>query len=230
MTPSEPVGHLKSARRQNTWSKLSHAESIESLQVPSSQGIKSGFCIVGFLSQFVETLAVYWIKVEIPNVQKSQARWLGRGILFYGQRNWVRWVDKNLSQNICKFHQTCHKSLLCRGVAVATGSSFFHWTNVPCVESRPTKQATLLHRATWSFRNRFFPGEFMPKLKQTIRMSFHWICLLLPFQCWAGKWRRSTKVSSEAYFILFFKSGQLLGQITKILWTIPMENSTQTVT
>lgn len=141
MTPSEPVGHLKSARRQNTWSKLPHAESIESLQVPS-QGIKSGFCIVGFLSQFLVTLAVYWIKVETPNVQKSQTRWLGRGILFYGKRNWVGWVDKNLSQNICKFHQTCHKSLLCRGVAVATGSSFFHWTNVPCVESRPKKQAT----------------------------------------------------------------------------------------
>lgn len=93
--PLVPVGYLKSAKRQNAWSKLPHADSKESLQVPS-QGIKSGFCIVGFLSQFVETLAVYWIKVETPYVQKSQTRWLGRGILFYGKRNWVGWVDKNL--------------------------------------------------------------------------------------------------------------------------------------
>lgn len=59
---------------------------------------------------------------------------------------------------------------------------------------------------------------------------FHWIFLFLPFPCWAGKWRCSTKVSSEVYLILFFKSEQLLGQITSIPWTTPMENSTQTVT
>lgn len=76
----ETGGHLKAARRQKAW-----WQNASWWLIWTSTGTflrcQSSFCIVGFLSQFVETLPVYWMEVGILNVQKPHTSWPERGSL-----------------------------------------------------------------------------------------------------------------------------------------------------
>lgn len=124
---------------------------------------------------------------------------------FFPMEKWTGW--RKTYQSICKSHQACHKPQPCKGAAVITGSSFFQWINVAWVNSKSTKLATtLLHR--------LFPGVFIPKLIQIISMSFS---LNLPVSAFSVLGKNVFHYAQPWSFSFFFKSGQLLRQITNIL-------------
>lgn len=82
----------------------------------------SDFCIVRFLSQYVETLAVYWMEVETLNVQRSHIGWSGMASLHIVHS--FLWKHELDEMDGKKKHNTkylsCHMPLLCTGVAVIT--------------------------------------------------------------------------------------------------------------
>lgn len=83
----------------------------------------SGFCIVRFLSQFVETLAIYWMKVGFLNFQKSHTRWSGRASLHIVHSFlWRHELDEMDGEKHNTTYLSCHKPLLCTG---ATRSQAF---------------------------------------------------------------------------------------------------------
>lgn len=86
-----------------------------------STSFLSGFCIVRFLSQSVETLAVYWMEVGTLNVQKSHIGWSGMASLHIVHSFlWKHELDEMDGKKHNTKYLSCHMPLLCTGVAVIT--------------------------------------------------------------------------------------------------------------
>lgn len=104
------VGHLKASRKTECMTKIAPCR-LNRISPGTSPSHQEWLVYCGILIPICRN-SVYWVEAETLNVQKSHAGWSGIGVLFYGERNWVGWVEKNLSQHICKSHQTCYKPLL----------------------------------------------------------------------------------------------------------------------